>query len=285
MFSGCVYAILKQDSRSGTDSCQLILKEEHAVILGARAHNPEQAETLAKSEVPFVEISVLSAEEFQQNLKKLCLLRDTHGIQFLAHGPEEGNAWEPEFLKKELLPQINAITDCLGELGIDLLTIHFWLDHRFIEPGILDQKIPILRAMAEHAAAQGVWLCVENLSEQALDFERAFAEIERLGMTLDIGHAQLLSEKNTAYDFLAQYSEKIYHMHVHDNFGGSSQSDDLHLLPGQGSIDFKAILKKTHQMGYNRTMTLEVEPEQVLQGMHYIQQVWDAVSSSERTAS
>jgi len=255
------------------------------VILGARAHNPEQAETLAENGISVVEISVLSAEGFRHDMEKLQRLRDTHGIQFLAHGPEEDNAWDPEFLKSELLPQVNTITDCLCELGIDLLTIHFWLDHRFIEPGIIDQKIPILRAMADHAAGQGVQLCLENLSEKAPDFKRAFAEIDTLGMTLDIGHAQLLSEKNTAYDFLAQYSEKIYHMHVHDNWGGSSQTDDLHLLPGQGSIDFKAILKEARQMGYNRTMTLEVEPEQAQQGMHYIQQVWDAVSSSERTAS
>jgi len=104
---------------------------------------------------------------------------------------------------------------------------------------------------------------VENLSERALDFEQAFGKIEALGMTLDIGHGELLSEKNTAYDFLAQYPEKIYHMHVHDNQGGSDQSDDLHLLPGQGSIDFRFILKVVGRRGYNRTMTLEVEPDHV----------------------
>ena len=95
-------------------------------------------------------------------------------LLFLAHGPEEGNAWDPAFLKDEMLPCINRITDCLPELGIELLTIHFWLDHRFIEPCIIDQKIEILRSMAHHAAEQGVQLCVENLSEQARDFAPAF---------------------------------------------------------------------------------------------------------------
>jgi sugar phosphate isomerase/epimerase len=255
------------------------------VIIGARAHNVEQAAALAESGFPFVEISVLSAEAFQRDLKTLRSLQDTHGITFLAHGPEEGKAQEPDFLKHEMLPCINRITNCLPELGIELLTIHFWLDPRFIEPRIIDQKIEILHTMATRAVEHGVQLCVENLSEQASDFEPAFAAIEVLGMTLDVGHGELLCEKNTAYDFLAQYPEKIYHMHVHDNQGGSDQSDDLHLLPGQGSIDFRPILKAAAGRGYNRTITLEVDPGQALQGRRYIQKLWDAVNPSERTAS
>jgi len=254
------------------------------VIIGARAHNVEQAAALAESGFPFVEISVLSAEAFQRDLKRLRFLRDTHHIDFFAHGPEEGNAWNPDFLKREMLPCINRITKRLPELGIALLTIHFWLDRRFIAPRIVDQKIELLRSIANHAAAQGVHLCVENLSEQAQDFAPAFAAIETLGMTLDIGHGELLSKKNTAYDFLAQYPEKIYHMHVHDNQGGITRADDLHLLPGQGGINFTSILKAAGRQGYNRTMTIEVDTEHAVQGRQYIQQIWDAVNPSERTA-
>jgi len=255
------------------------------VVIGARAHNVEQAAALAESGFPFVEISALSAEALQREQKTLRSLQDTYGITFLAHGPEEGKAQDPGFLKHEMLPRINRITDCLPELGIELLTIHFWLDPRFLEPRIIDQKIEILRIMTTHAAEHGVQLCVENLSEQASDFEAAFDVIEALGMTLDIGHGELLSDKNTAYDFLAQYPEKIYHMHVHDNQGGSTQADDLHLLPGQGSIDFRPILKAAAGRGYNRTITLEVDPGQALQGRRYIQKLWDVVNPSERTTS
>jgi len=98
------------------------------------------------------------------------------------------------------------------------------------------------------------------------------------GMTLDIGHGELLSEKNTAYDFLAQCHEKIYHMHVHDNRGGSTQADDLHLLPGQGRIDFGSILRVVGRKGYTRIMTIEVDPEHAEPGRQYIQQLWDAVN-------
>lgn len=259
-------------------------KAVNTVIIGARAHNVEQAAALAERGFPFVEISVLSAEAFQRDLKGLRLVRDTQRITFLAHGPEEGNAWDPEFLKRAMLPCLREIIDCLPELGIELLTIHFWLDPRFIEPRIIEQKIVLLRAMADHAAGRGVQLCVENLSETAADFAPALSVIETLGMTLDIGHGELLAAKNTAYDFLAHCPEKIYHMHAHDNRGGSSPADDLHLPPGRGRIDFKSILRVAALKGYDRTVTIENEPEHALRGRDYIQQVWDAVTRPERTA-
>jgi sugar phosphate isomerase/epimerase len=243
-----------------------------------------QAAALAESGFPFVEISVLSAEAFHRDLKGLSRQRDRYGTRFLAHGPEEGSAWDPEVLAREMLPCIKEIIDCLPDLGIELLTIHFWLDPRFIEPRIIEQKIVLLHEMADHAAGRGVQLCVENLSETSAGFAPAFRVIETLGMTLDIGHGELLAAENTAYDFLAHCPEKIYHMHVHDNHGGSSPADDLHLPPGRGRIDFRAILRVAARQGYDRTVTIENAPEHAMLGRDYIQQVWDSVSRPERRA-
>ncbi|MBM4310376.1 MAG: sugar phosphate isomerase/epimerase [Deltaproteobacteria bacterium] len=259
-------------------------KAAYTVIIGARAHNVVQAAALAESGFPFVEISVLSAEAFHRDLKGLRQLRDRYGIRFLAHGPEEGNAWDPEFLKHAMLPCLREIIDYLPELGIELLTIHFWLDPRFIEHRIIEQKMVLLRAIADYAAGRGVQLCVENLSETAADFASALSVIETLGMTLDIGHGELLAAENTAYDFLAHCAEKIYHMHAHDNRGGSSPADDLHLTPGRGRIDFKAILRVAARQGYDRTVTIENAPEQALRGRDYIQKVWDSIVRPERKA-
>jgi len=254
------------------------------MIIGARAHTTHQAGILARAGMPFVEISVSSAEAFERERGELDLLRQSNGTAFLAHGPEEGNARDLVFLRHDLLPCINGITDRLPAMGISLFTIHFWLDRRFIEQRIIDEKIMILEDMADHAASRGVQLCLENLSERAADFGPAFTAADTLGMTLDIGHAELLSEKNTAHDFLAQHAEKIYHMHVHDNRGGSSPADDLHLVPGEGVIDFRSILNAAAALGYDRTITLEVAPEQALKSRDFILQAWNSATQPERTA-
>ena len=144
-----------------------------------------------------------------------------------------------------------------------LLTIHLWLDPRFVRKDVIDFKITMLDRILKKTGQAGVTLCIENLSENAEDFTAPFKALPQLFMTLDIGHAQLLSKKNTSHGFISKFSERIKHVHVHDNRGGQSQADDLHLPLGEGVIDFESIMEELQQKDYGRTMTLELRPEEI----------------------
>jgi sugar phosphate isomerase/epimerase len=50
-------------------------------------------------------------------------------------------------------------------------------------------------------------------------------------------------------------------VHLHDNRGGQSKDDDLHLPIGDGTVDFPGIMASLLRVGYDGTMTLEVKPE------------------------
>ena len=50
-------------------------------------------------------------------------------------------------------------------------------------------------------------------------------------------------------------------MHLHDNRGGQSKDDDLHLPIGAGTVDFPGIMASLVSAGYDGTLTLEVKPE------------------------
>jgi sugar phosphate isomerase/epimerase len=69
-----------------------------------------------------------------------------------------------------------------------------------------------------------------------------------------------LSPENTAYRFIDRFPDRIRHIHIHDNRGGNSPGDDLHLPLGEGSINFPRILSALLQSGYDGTITLEVPP-------------------------
>jgi sugar phosphate isomerase/epimerase len=139
------------------------------------------------------------------------------------------------------------------------------MDIRWIDPAVANAKIPIIREIVDYASDRNVVICIENLSEQHTSFEPLFNEIPGLKMTLDIGHAQLLSKENSSFGFIENCFDRIDHIHVHDNMGGTRLEDDLHLPLGQGIIDYPAIFTMLKEKGYDSTITMELKPEELEQ--------------------
>ena len=104
------------------------------MLIGGRAHSIHEVDEIARAGFPFAEISITDAGLFYGGLKQLKSIRAAHGIFYLAHGPEEGRAGEPALLRRDYLPQVQTLLDCARELSIQLFTIHFWIDKRFINP-------------------------------------------------------------------------------------------------------------------------------------------------------
>ena len=55
-------------------------------------------------------------------------------------------------------------------------------------------------------------------------------------------------------DFINLFADRIDHIHISDNFG----KEDNHLPIGTGTIDFPKIVKALKEIGYNKTITLEI---------------------------
>lgn len=105
------------------------------------------------------------------------------------------------------------------------------------------------------------------------DLAEVFAASPQLNLTLDLGHAELLSEKNTSFGFLEKYPDRIKHIHLHDNHGGCSPDDDLHLPPGEGKIDFQKIFQTLHAVQYRDTVRLELRPSQIETCLGYVKRL------------
>jgi sugar phosphate isomerase/epimerase len=115
--------------------------------------------------------------------------------------------------------------------------------------------------LAQDAASAGITLMVENL-------DRMFAGVEDLRAVLDavpevlfhldVGHANLnlgRDAKNRTKDLLDAFGDRLAHVHLSDNRGGS---EDLHLPLGAGTVDWRSAIKALKDVGYDGTVTLEV---------------------------
>ncbi|MRR15163.1 MAG: sugar phosphate isomerase/epimerase [Deltaproteobacteria bacterium] len=228
-------------------------------IIGGRAHNLAEIQAIGQLGYSYAEISLDEPEQVEADLGQLLGLKEEYGITYLAHFPNEGNPLNLANLTGNFLPKMNRLFQLSAGLGIAKGTFHFWIDGRRIAADVVRQKIELIADLTASAKRLGIVLCLENLSETCNDFLPAFERVPDLMMTLDIGHAELLTKVNTSFGFISDCFSRIAHLHVHDNRGGTSVKDDLHLPLGEGIVDYPGILTRLQKKAYASTITMEVK--------------------------
>ncbi len=124
--------------------------------------------------------------------------------------------------------------------------------------GRRDALIRSLIVLAGFAADSNVALCVENMppgvfpGSEMSDLAAIVAEVDHpsVGLAIDTGHAHLVH--SAAVETLAAGSH-LRTTHAHDNHG----KQDVHLPPGQGTIDWAAWVEALDEIGYEGPVILE----------------------------
>ena len=105
----------------------------------------------------------------------------------------------------------------------------------------------VLRDICKSAADSGVRIAFENSGRTGIEMMRRAvdtvgADLESIGMgiCIDTGHANrsVRLDGFRAQDYLREFRDLIVEVHINDNFG----EEDLHLAPGQGDIEWDAVL-------------------------------------------
>jgi sugar phosphate isomerase/epimerase len=247
--------------------------DKSSIHLGGTARSAGDVKRLKNLGLQFAEIPITNPPKFTDLLSEYKDLKDRLPIYYLCHGPREGDPNDMRSLEEVYLPKILDILPLMTELGMSLLTLHLWFDPRFVKEEVIAFKIGLLRHIIKKAADFEITVCLENLSETASHMVTPFTDLPRLNLTLDVGHAQLLTEMNTSYEFIERYPERVKHVHLHDNRGGDSYRDDLHLVPGEGIVDFEKVFRKLKAMDYNRTITLELIPSEIAKCLGHVKEL------------
>jgi len=232
--------------------------------------------SLHKLGLQFAEISIADPADFHLLQERYRALSRATGLFYLCHGPREGNPNDTNSLEKIYLPKLLQIIAIMSQSDMSLLTLHLWMDTRFVRNETITYKIGFLKRLTERSNDCGITVCLENLSENAAQLANVLAAVPLMNLTLDLGHAELLSKENTSFGFFENCPERIGHIHLHDNRGGNSPGDDLHLPVGEGKIDFHQIFRELHAVHYRGTMTLELRPGQIESCLEYVKRLIEA---------
>jgi len=144
-------------------------------------------------------------------------------------------------MRKASVKEIKKSMKLASMIGAEIVTVHpgLYSPLSVYWDGVIELSKGSLRELKEYAEELGVTLAVENLPEMWLtlcstaeDTSDMLDELD-IEFCLDVGHAYTSGELD---DFL---NLSPVNVHLHDNIG----EDDVHLMLGEGEIDFKRALK------------------------------------------
>jgi len=137
------------------------------IRLGGTARSPDDVISLYKLGLQFAEITIAEPANFHLLQNEYRALSGETGLYYLCHGPREGDPNDMHTLETIYLPKLLRILSIMPELGMRLLTLHLWLDPRFVQEETIVYKIGFLKRLTESAGSGGIAVCLENLSENA----------------------------------------------------------------------------------------------------------------------
>jgi sugar phosphate isomerase/epimerase len=135
-----------------------------------------------------------------------------------------------------------------------------------VEPGdswsaALALFVETLKPVVAHAEREGVALLIEPepglLVESAEQFEELMRRLDSpaVGLNFDIGHFYCVGDDPAAT--VPRLARHARHYHLEDI---AATRVHRHLIPGEGAIDFAAVLRAIQATGYEGWVTVELYP-------------------------
>lgn len=202
---------------------------------------------------------------WESNLKRYRELAEELDMIFQSvHAPFLNSAkmWESGIEGKDATEELlQCVEDC-AEVDVPIVVMHTYIG---FEPncGPTDAGIENFRRVVEKAAKLNIKIAFENTEgeEYLSALMSAFENYDNVGFCWDTGHEMCY---NGGKDMLSLYGNRLIATHINDNLGvsrfdGSTfWTDDLHLLPFDGIIDWKNVAKRLRLCNYEIELTFEL---------------------------
>lgn len=109
-----------------------------------------------------------------------------------------------------------------------------------------------IRKIVEYAKELDVKVAFENTKIKGyLEYVLENIKDDNVGICFDAGHYHVHFNDEFNFEF---FKDRIFAVHLHDN----DKTDDLHLLPFDGTINWESVITKLKESNYTGPVTLEL---------------------------
>lgn len=133
--------------------------------------------------------------------------------------------------------------------NIPMVVMH--LTSKKVAPNYNEIGLERIREIVNYAKELDIKVAFENTKIKGyLEYVIQNLDNDNVGICYDAGHCHVHFNDEFSYEM---FKNKIFAVHLHDN----DKSDDLHLLPFDGTIDWEKVIKKLRDCNYEGPITLE----------------------------
>ena len=261
------------------------------MLIGAMNHPGRdvlsEIEWMADIGMEFVDLTLEPprASVDKVNTRAVRAALEDHGMQIVGHTAYYLPLCSPfEAIRHACVDELKRCIAAFAEMGARWMNLHPdrtapMHDRKFI----IEKNLQSLRELFVEARRFGIGLMIENLPgtfNSVMQLSELMDPLPELGLHLDIGHANLQTDRNTTGDLLTAYGSRLRHVHLHDNKGGDA---DLHLPLGTGTIEVAHYIELLQAIGYDGTITLEVfspDRHHLEYSRDVLRKLWDEAAAS-----
>ena len=191
--------------------------------------------------------------------RRATVLKDMSGLgSFWFHAPFA------ELSPASIDPKVRAVTalryrqavEMATSLGISRLVIHSgFIPLVYFPEWFVEQSVVYWREFLREIPA-GITIALENVMEPGPEMlVEIVRQVEdpRLGLCLDVGHANSRVSETPPLDWISPMAPYLRHVHLHNNDGDM----DLHQSLGEGSVPMEAVLDTVLTDCPQATFTIE----------------------------
>ncbi|MBE5731801.1 MAG: sugar phosphate isomerase/epimerase [Clostridiales bacterium] len=177
------------------------------------------------------------------------------------HAPFKGinYMWTPGLDYLPVFDGMKESIDTASECGIKTIITH--VSSGWNAPQVCDMGLARYDAIVEYAMRKNVNVAFENLRKLgnlACLMDR-YENVKNVTFCYDCGHEHCYT---AIVPFLDFYGKKLTCTHIHDNHGRDWNNPladgDEHLLPFDGTVDYKVMMDKLNKAQYSGSLMLEV---------------------------
>lgn len=203
-----------------------------------------------------------------KRVQELVELKRGYSLNYVIHAPYDGiNISTPQrVLRVAALKLIEKSMKYAHNLEAKLVVVHsgFRSPLDYLKPKTSwSLFLEVLKRLDRLASDLDIYVGVENMPsgtvaiiqscEEALMLIEEIRTLEKVGLTLDVGHSNTI-DVHEARNYLLKVSKYLLHIHLHDNNG----EVDSHLAVGSGTINWASIVPLIKGLKLVGGLTIEV---------------------------